>query len=423
MSDHLIKALSRYIGRKDKNAVLAKCRGKCVYYGCQQSLFFDSRNGAVYWVGEYAHLRSYSERGPLPSLGKISSAEKNSSINLVLLCPTHHALVDKKLTNGEWTEEDLCKCIHNHIDYENRLLNNPFSKNASESGFRELENFKIAYDYRHKQNPERYCSWGALKTIVYPWLMATTEAVQHMDHVDIQRMKMLLEALADFSRFLRLSGDPQKAIEVSDIGLRFIDQVYFGSESNSDDAVHIRSLLIHVRSGPETGNMEQYEYCQSVYGNNSEFTANSVLCSACVRLTKCRSQGSLEEASGLVDKAEELVQIEKMSESLKARVFIYRGKIALIRGDFSSLREKRRLAKVALDYFYQAEMIYKVEKDLYMTQIVNYLSYVAIVAMRNKYYENDEDTRHTMAKLSIAAFPFRWLCLCDLPKARAELSL
>jgi hypothetical protein len=66
MADHLRKALSRHISRREQNAVLARCRGKCVYYGCDQSLVVDTPNGTGYWVGEFAHIYSFSDKGPLP---------------------------------------------------------------------------------------------------------------------------------------------------------------------------------------------------------------------------------------------------------------------------------------------------------------------------------------------------------------------
>jgi hypothetical protein len=46
-------------------------------------------------IGQICHIYAVSDAGPRGKLG-LTEAEKNSAANLILCCPTHHAVIDKQ---------------------------------------------------------------------------------------------------------------------------------------------------------------------------------------------------------------------------------------------------------------------------------------------------------------------------------------
>jgi hypothetical protein len=64
----------------------------CAYPSCVTPIF--AREGAeVALLGQIAHIEGLSDEGPRSNPG-LTLAERNSYSNLVVLCPTHHVLVD-----------------------------------------------------------------------------------------------------------------------------------------------------------------------------------------------------------------------------------------------------------------------------------------------------------------------------------------
>jgi nucleoside phosphorylase len=69
--------------------LFARCAGRCAFQGCLNNLILDA--GGV--IAEVAHICASSPEGPRfdPSQGE---EQRHGIENLILLCPTHHALVD-----------------------------------------------------------------------------------------------------------------------------------------------------------------------------------------------------------------------------------------------------------------------------------------------------------------------------------------
>lgn len=89
------------IGVVDRKLLWGRSHNQCAFPGCSQQLTVDlddpesqvlSDAGAV--LGEEAHIRSSKEDGPRHD-SDYDSTKIDSYANLILLCPTHHTLVDK----------------------------------------------------------------------------------------------------------------------------------------------------------------------------------------------------------------------------------------------------------------------------------------------------------------------------------------
>lgn len=83
-----------YIPEKTKVLLWGKSAGRCQYRGCNISLYRDDLTQAEFNQCYIAHIVSDSPNGPR---GHITRSEelKQSLTNLMLLCDTHHRLVDR----------------------------------------------------------------------------------------------------------------------------------------------------------------------------------------------------------------------------------------------------------------------------------------------------------------------------------------
>ncbi|SCD64567.1 HNH endonuclease signature motif containing protein [Streptomyces sp. PpalLS-921] len=83
----------------DRKLLWVKSGDKCAFTGCHQELTVNvsesSERRKLVIIGEEAHIVAKEDDGPRgdPSM---PSVERNSHENLLLLCPTHHTLIDKE---------------------------------------------------------------------------------------------------------------------------------------------------------------------------------------------------------------------------------------------------------------------------------------------------------------------------------------
>lgn len=81
----------------------------CAYPGCEQSIVDFSGDSPVI-LGEIAHIEGSSDDGPRANR-LLSNTQRDSYPNLIVLCPTHHSLIDKSPelfpveTLKEWKNE------------------------------------------------------------------------------------------------------------------------------------------------------------------------------------------------------------------------------------------------------------------------------------------------------------------------------
>ena len=69
--------------------------GRCAYPGCNKLLWSDDLTLRKMNRAYIAHIHAESEGGPRPNLD-LTEEERNSPWNLILLCDTHHRLIDRE---------------------------------------------------------------------------------------------------------------------------------------------------------------------------------------------------------------------------------------------------------------------------------------------------------------------------------------
>lgn len=81
------------ISQKDIKLLWGRAANKCSFPDCKIRLSVDGCNGS-YPVGEQAHIVAEEPTGPRGN-SPLSSTERNTYHNLILLCPTHHTIIDR----------------------------------------------------------------------------------------------------------------------------------------------------------------------------------------------------------------------------------------------------------------------------------------------------------------------------------------
>lgn len=107
------------ITQKTIKLLWAGAAGTCSFTGCGERLCDSGAAGsAPYTIGEMAHIR-----GELPGSNRHDESqtpqERDDYLNLILLCPTHHALVDRKENESTYTVDRL---IAMKIEHERLVL-------------------------------------------------------------------------------------------------------------------------------------------------------------------------------------------------------------------------------------------------------------------------------------------------------------
>ena len=81
------------IPEKELKVLFAKSGNVCAFPGCETPVIADEK-GEMKPLAEMAHVIAYADNGPR-SDSKFPAEERNKASNLILLCPTHHTIIDK----------------------------------------------------------------------------------------------------------------------------------------------------------------------------------------------------------------------------------------------------------------------------------------------------------------------------------------
>ena len=84
---------TRNVPQKEQNILFAKSGNRCAFPKCDSPIIAEVDNKRER-IAEMAHMIAYSDDGPR-SDPAVAPEDRNKASNLILLCPTHHTLVDK----------------------------------------------------------------------------------------------------------------------------------------------------------------------------------------------------------------------------------------------------------------------------------------------------------------------------------------
>lgn len=101
------------ISEKTKKQIWAKSGNRCAFPGCNQLVCDKKLDNTI--LGEICHIEAQSEGGPRFN-PKLSKKEIDSEVNLIILCPTHHKVIDEN--PDKYTVEVLRRMKDTH---ENKI--------------------------------------------------------------------------------------------------------------------------------------------------------------------------------------------------------------------------------------------------------------------------------------------------------------
>ena len=130
---------------KDRKILWAKSGNQCAFPGCRQELVTPDEGGTNAVVGEQAHIVSRSRRGPRGHEARPEGGF-DSYGNIILLCPTHHKIVDN--SPEQHTRNRLIDMKRNHesamrLDSHEHAVPVELAQPAHDSGFRQIESWRL----------------------------------------------------------------------------------------------------------------------------------------------------------------------------------------------------------------------------------------------------------------------------------------
>jgi hypothetical protein len=111
----VVRIALRSMGIKvvDRKLLWGRSGNRCAFESCSQELIntFQGGGSQPFVIGEEAHIVAETDDGPRAA-SEMPQNQRDSYPNLILLCPTHHTLVDKD--EAAWSVERLLEMKKSH---------------------------------------------------------------------------------------------------------------------------------------------------------------------------------------------------------------------------------------------------------------------------------------------------------------------
>jgi hypothetical protein len=153
-SDPPKQKASRRYSDKTLKILFAMSMNECAHPSCTQPVIQPKSEASdVAVIGQIAHIYAASDNGPRGKAG-LTEKERNHPDNLILLCPTHHVVVDQQ--HASYPASLLLEWRSTH----ERKFQEVLGAQISDVGFHELE-----LTARSLMSAQSAVSPGSLKTI------------------------------------------------------------------------------------------------------------------------------------------------------------------------------------------------------------------------------------------------------------------
>ena len=142
------------ITSKSIKLLWSNAAGICSFSGCSERLSVEQTAGvSPYTIGEMAHIK-----GNKPGSNRYdqlqTDIERDSYENLILLCPTHHTLIDKSENESVYTVEILHEMKNEH--------ESGISNRLGEEKFVNIEQLKDKISIYMSENHQAWEQFGPL---------------------------------------------------------------------------------------------------------------------------------------------------------------------------------------------------------------------------------------------------------------------
>ncbi len=131
--------------------------GRCSFSNCGMRLTVDQAGiSAPYTLGEMAHIKGKKEGSNRYDKNQ-PNEERDSYENLILLCPTHHTLIDKAENETRYPTELLLEMKRTHEDN--------ISKRLEEEDMSDIEKIKDKISIYLAENHQAWLQYGPLSEL------------------------------------------------------------------------------------------------------------------------------------------------------------------------------------------------------------------------------------------------------------------
>ncbi len=142
------------ITSKSIKLLWSNAAGICSFSGCFEKLTVEqAADIAPYTLGEMAHIKG-NKAGSNRYDESQSAVERDSYENLILLCPTHHTLIDKVENEAKYTVKFLHEMKVEHETY--------ISNRLGEEKFENVEQLKDKLFIYMSENHQAWKQYGPL---------------------------------------------------------------------------------------------------------------------------------------------------------------------------------------------------------------------------------------------------------------------
>lgn len=213
----------RHIKDKDLKLLWGRSAGRCAYpeCNCELTCFIE---GGDCTIGEMAHVISHS---PNASTRNDEHGGDNSYENLILLCPTHHTIIDKKENNHKFPEDLLKMWKHQHEQ-------------------------KVYYLY----SSPRFCSWDEIRIEILKLLLrnrAIWELYGPNSQEAISNPISNAITLWDLHRIDTIIPNNERILEIIDNHTNLLPYTNEFLYAVEKFRIHAKSYKKHVYDGPIEG--------------------------------------------------------------------------------------------------------------------------------------------------------------------------
>jgi hypothetical protein len=267
---------SRSISPKDIKRLWALSGALCAFPDCKMALIDSSEEPDPIVIGEMAHVISSSDSGPNPD-PTFPTTARDEYDNLVLLCPTHHTLVDKggptiypPSTIKAW-KADLEASVHATLErWKDGRLFLALTRDQTLESIA-FYNEAIQFDYSNPNDYRRLQFLLSKQNLFTYWCDLAKAGVN-----DNRELYELGDKLAGYMRIVGLVDEATAVYKQLEGMLR---QVF--DPSTVDFKNHSRSLM-HNLYGRFDKHEQEVEFCVHEFGELHVHTIASMTCRGCV---------------------------------------------------------------------------------------------------------------------------------------------
>lgn len=320
--------------------------GICAFPGCTTRVIEFSESQDPIVIGEIAHILASSNSGPR-SASSDTGIQRDEYDNLIVLCPTHHTLIDKnpsaypEITLRAWKlaqETNVQSTIERWKD--GRLFLALTREQTLESIA--YYNETIHFDYSNPNDYHRLQMLLSKQRLFEYWCdLAKTGVKDNRD---------LYELGAKLAGFMRIVGFVEEAATIYKHLEAMIPHVF---DPSSMEFKNERRMLLHNLQGRYDNHQQEIEFCIQEFGDQHVHTIASLTCRGCVLIRS----GQLALAEEVLDSCvASLSQLPAESPVRSAYLSFQLGKLnyfmALNRGKSRFHIEKSIFhLRAALDFF------------------------------------------------------------------------